>query len=256
MLVPGPAGTRFGEIAWFEQIDSTNRYLLDQARSGAPGPLVAVADRQSAGRGRLGRVWQAPAGASLLVSVMVRPTVPVERWPQLLGACGVAAVAVITELCDVPAKLKWPNDVVVHDKKLGGLLAEVAGDAVVLGMGLNLDWSSFPSDIANTATAVSMLGGRVQPQRVVLHAWLRRLDWWLREVERSPEGFALLQWHQRARSATLGRDVRVELPDAELLGRAVDLTPHGELIVQTSDGERHIVAVGDIVHLRALDSST
>src|SRR5690349_4421742 len=106
--------TRFREVQWFAEIDSTNRYLIEQARAGAPDGLVAVADLQHSGKGRLGRVWTAPSGASLLVSVLVRPRLPRDHWPWLTAAAGLAAVETATSCCDVPARMKWPNDVVLE----------------------------------------------------------------------------------------------------------------------------------------------
>src|SRR4051794_28058193 len=103
----GPAGTRFATIEWFDTIDSTNTYLVARARGGAPDGLVAVADEQRAGRGRLGRTWWSPPGGSLLVSVLLRPAVGVERWPLLTTAAGVAAADALVALGDVPARMKW-----------------------------------------------------------------------------------------------------------------------------------------------------
>src|SRR3954447_7765800 len=115
-------GTRFAEVRWFSEIDSTNRYLVDEARAGAADGLVAVADVQHAGRGRLGRVWSAPPGASLLVSVLVRPRLPRERWTWLTAAAGVAAVEMATSCCDLPARTKWPNDVLLDGGPAPGKL--------------------------------------------------------------------------------------------------------------------------------------
>ena len=248
--LPGPRSTRFHAIHWFDEIDSTNRYLLDCAAAGAAGGLVAVADRQTAGRGRMGRAWQAPAGASLLVSVLLRPTVPVDQWAMLVAPAGLAAVRTVTTLCDLPAQLKWPNDVMVHDKKLAGLLAESNQNAVVVGMGLNLNWPVLPDDIAQTATAVSLAGGRVQPRRIVLDSWLRNFEAWLQVVERAPINSATLRFAQRSVSATLGRRVRVETVNGSIEGIADDLAIDGRLVVRTDSGERLSLATGDVVHLR------
>lgn len=249
--LPGPRPTRFGPIEWFHEIDSTNRYLLDAARQGAAGGLVAVADTQTAGRGRLGRTWQAPVGGSLLVSVLLRPTTPVDSWPTMVGCAGLAAVDVLTVACDLPARLKWPNDVVVGDAKIAGILAESTGEAVVVGMGLNIDWPSVPDELDGIATAVSLSGGRVQPRVLVLLEWLRRLDHWLRVLERGTEGEHLLRIAQRARSATLGRRVRIELADEHFVGTAVALAGDGHLVVRTDDGAERTVTTGDVIHLRA-----
>ncbi len=251
--LPGSVGTRFHQIHWFDDIDSTNRYLIDAARTGAPNGLVAVADMQSAGRGRLGRSWQAPVGASLLVSVLLRPQLPIDQWPLLMGPAGLSAVAAVTTLCDLGARLKWPNDVVVGDRKIAGLLAEATNDAAVIGMGLNIDWADVPDDIAHTATAVSLSGGRVQSRRVILDAWLRGFDARLRLLESGPAGLRAVRFEQLARSATLGRRVRVEASIETIEGVAIDINPGGQIVVQLDDGTIRSYASGDVVHLRALD---
>ena len=251
--LPGPSSTRFTRIHWFDEIDSTNRYLLDAAQAGAASGLVAVADAQTAGRGRMGRNWHAPVGGSLLVSVLLRPTVPLDQWSMLVAPAGLAAVTTVTTLCDLPARLKWPNDVVVHDKKLAGLLAESNQDAVVVGMGLNIDWPEMPDDIVQTATAVSLAGGRVQPRRVVLDSWLRNFETWLQVIERAPGNTARLRYAQRSVSATLGRRVRVETLNGNIDGFAHDLGVDGRLVVRTDSGEFVHFATGDVVHLRAVE---
>ena len=149
----------------FEELDSTNRYLVDEARAGAPEGVVAVADRQTAGRGRLNRTWEAPPGSSLLVSVLLRP----DLLPTHLHSTTMAAAVAASDACDEVAGfrplLKCPNDVVVEDRKLAGLLAEaeLSGDhvdAVVVGMGLNVNWDRPPPGLAGTAVAASEVAGR------------------------------------------------------------------------------------------------
>jgi BirA family biotin operon repressor/biotin-[acetyl-CoA-carboxylase] ligase len=248
--------TRFTEVQWFAEIDSTNRYLVEQAHAGAPDGLVALADVQHAGKGRLGRVWSAPPGASLLVSVLVRPRLPRDHWPWLTGATGLAAVETVVSCCDLPARMKWPNDVVLVPPsqapgKLAGILAEAAGDAVVIGMGLNIAWDEVPDELAGIATAVSLAGGRVVPRSVFLAEWLNRLERYMALLERSPhDGVAHLRRLATSRSATLGRRVRAELPDRAIEGTAVALDTNGALIVESDDGTSTIVGAGDVIHLR------
>ncbi len=124
----------------FARLDSTNRHVLDQARRGAPQGLVAVADHQTAGRGRLGREWVSPPGASLLASVLWRPELPVERLHLLTFAMGLAAAAACQRVARFRPGLKWPNDLVVDGAKLAGVLAEADLPVVVVGIGVNLDW--------------------------------------------------------------------------------------------------------------------
>ncbi len=150
--VPAPPDTRFGPIRRFADIDSTNRYLLDEARTGAHEGAVAVADYQSAGRGRLGRRWEAPPGANLLMSVLLRPTLAIEELHLCTVAVALAAADACERVAGVVPELKWPNDLMVGGRKLAGILAEAlpgrsgpvsaspTTPAVVVGLGLNVGW--------------------------------------------------------------------------------------------------------------------
>ena len=248
--------TRFAAVEWFAEIDSTNRYLVAAAHDSVQGyERVAVADVQHAGRGRLDRQWNAAPGSSLLVSVLVRPALPREHWTWLTGAAGLAAVETVTSCCDLPARSKWPNDVVldlgVRPGKLAGLLSEVTGDAVVIGMGLNVAWDAVPDELEGIATAVSLAGGRVVAREVLLAEWLGRLERHLGELERDPAGgAAVLRERLRSCSATLGRRVRAELPARAVEGVAVDLDTDGALVIAGDDGTRTTVGAGDVIHLR------
>src|SRR5262249_27789658 len=157
---------------WFDSLDSTNRYVLDEARRGAPEGLVAVADFQTAGRGRRGRGWGAPPGASLLASVLLRPALGPGRTPPGWMAGGAAMAEAVTRVAGFTPGLKWPNDLVVGDRKLAGILAERDGDAVVVGTGVNVDWHEFPPEIAATATACNLEAGHAVDRRALLDAFL------------------------------------------------------------------------------------
>jgi BirA family biotin operon repressor/biotin-[acetyl-CoA-carboxylase] ligase len=245
------AATRFGPIERFTTIDSTNRWLLDQARTGAPTGLVAVADTQTAGRGRLDRSWSAPPGGSLLVSVLLRPQLPLDRWHLLTITAGIAAAEVVMRLTDgvVTPKLKWPNDLVLESGKLAGLLAERADDALVVGMGLNVDWPEVPTELASIATAISLAGAIDVPSRdAVLFAWLRRWHGWL-EIVAAPDGPQRVHAANQRSSATIGSEVRVELHAESFVGTAIAIDEAGHLVLDTTNGRR-TVSAGDVVHLR------
>jgi BirA family biotin operon repressor/biotin-[acetyl-CoA-carboxylase] ligase len=256
-------GGRFDRITWVRETGSTNADLLARARDGAPDGEVLVADHQSAGRGRLGRSWEAPAGASLLVSILVRPILPVAQGHLLTVALGLAAVDALHEVASVAAALKWPNDVVAPDsqvgdgpvdRKLGGILAEsVVADgrleAVVIGMGLNVRWPSvLPPELASIAVAANHLSATEVDREVLLRAVLVAFEVELAALDR-PGGAAELRHRYRGRCRTIGREVRVELPDGSFSGPATDVTDDGHLVVATPDGDR-TVAAGDVVHLR------
>jgi BirA family biotin operon repressor/biotin-[acetyl-CoA-carboxylase] ligase len=242
---PQLSATRFAPVHWFERIDSTNRYALDQATHGVPEGLVAVADEQTAGRGRLGREWTAPSRASLLVSVLLRPQLASDRIHLVTLAAALAAVEAVNQLAGVRAAIKWPNDVVVDDRKLAGILAEATSGAVVVGMGLNVRWDAFPPELQETATALNLAAAStdgVEPP-TVLTAWLLAFEARLQDLDGVIDDAA-------ARSATLGRRVRVELPNDTLTGIASALTDEGYLVVRRDDGSDRVVTAGDVVHLR------
>ena len=216
-------------MRWFTTVDSTNRYLLDEAARGAADGVVAVADEQHAGRGRLGRSWIAPPGAALLVSVLLRP----ELAPARVHLVTLAAALALTDVVGEPARIKWPNDVVIDDRKLAGILAESDGaGAVVVGMGCNIDGAWFPPDLRDTATAIAI------ERHELLVAWLRAYEARLGALDD-------VIVDATARSATIGRRVRVELAHEVFEGAARALTPEGYLVV---DGR--VVSAGDVVHLR------
>jgi BirA family biotin operon repressor/biotin-[acetyl-CoA-carboxylase] ligase len=248
----------------FETIDSTNRWVLEESRAGAPEGLVAVAEHQEAGRGRRGRSWDAPPGSSLLVSVLLRPgswgegswgegsrggAITPGRLHLLTMAAGLALLEAVGAVAGVGAALKWPNDLVVGDRKLAGLLAEaeVSGTGevrtVVLGVGCNVNQRAFPADLADTATSCALEAGREVDREALLVAFLDALARRLATLDSVALDY-------RARLATLGRAVRVDLGDDIVEGTAVDVDPDGRLEVERPDGSRVAIAVGDVVHLR------
>ena len=232
----------------FESIDSTNRWLLDAARAGAAAGLVAVADHQDAGRGRRGRSWESAPGASLLVSVLLRPDLELEHVQLVTMAAALALADAVLAVSSVDAGLKWPNDLVVGDRKLAGLLAEadVADGrvrALVVGAGCNLRQRKFPKELADLATSCFLESGREPERDEVLAAYLERLGAQLDDPERVLADY-------RARLVTLGRSVRVERERDTVVGIATDVDDRGRLVVSPPAREPVVIAAGDVVHLR------
>lgn len=264
------ARRRFTDVRRVAETGSTNSDVMALARDGAAEGVVVVADHQTAGRGRAGRSWTAPPGASLLCTILLRPPAPVA--PLVTFAVALAAAEAVEELCGVPAGLKWPNDLVIEGadgstRKLAGILAEAewppAAQAaagyrapgaheravVAVGIGLNVRWpQDLPEELADIAVALNHLTDRSVDRDEVLDTMLDHLDdHYDRLVSEGPEGL-LDQW--RARSATIGRRVRVDLGTDDVVGTAVDVTAEGHLVLDTLEGGRRVVAVGDVVHLR------
>jgi BirA family biotin operon repressor/biotin-[acetyl-CoA-carboxylase] ligase len=234
------------DVRWVAEVDSTNSVALELARDGAPEGLVIVADHQTAGRGRLGRVWESPPGASLLASFLLRPgdDLPPDHAHLLTAAVGLAAAAACADLTGVRPDLKWPNDLVVGRRKLGGILAEadVRGArlaTVVVGLGLNVAWAPGPE-------AISL--SEVSTAEVDRDALLERI---LSELDRRYPVIDPVAAEFRLRCSTLGQRVHVEMANDAFEGVAVELSPEGHLGVDRADGSRRWVAAGDVTHVRS-----
>ena len=244
----------FWRVEEFDEIDSTNTWLAEQARRGAPEGLVARADYQSAGRGRLERTWESAPGSALLCSVLLRPTLASVDLAYAVAAVALSTRAALATLSGLNVSLKWPNDLVVHDRKLGGLLAEVVASgsdfAVVVGLGLNLTGHG---TVNPHATNLWRESGESFGAREVLDAVLVELES-RRELLELPDGLATLLVEWRGALSTIGRRVRVVQHDGEREGIALDIDEHGGLVVDTA-GERRVFTVGDVVHVRVGESS-
>jgi BirA family transcriptional regulator, biotin operon repressor / biotin---[acetyl-CoA-carboxylase] ligase len=255
----GP-GSGWREVLVVDETASTNTDLAQRARAGAAPGLVLVAEHQTGGRGRLGRVWTAPPRSGLTWSLLVEPAgVPAERWPWIPLLAGVAVVEGVRRVTEVEATLKWPNDLLVGDRKLAGLLSERietrASSLVVVGVGLNV---TLRRDELPTPDATSLLleHAATTDRTVVLREVLRVFDRLFSEwVGLSGDPRAGLAESYARRCSTLGRTVQVALPTGSTLtGEAVRVDPHGRLVVRTGSGEE-AVGAGDVVHVRpALDS--
>jgi len=210
---------RFADVRWFPELDSTNRLAADLARAGAGDGVVVGAENQTAGRGRRGRTWESRPGTSLLVSVILRPA------PALVTlAAGLAAAEACRAVAGAAVGLKWPNDLLLDGRKLGGILSELVAGAAVVGLGLNLAWAP---------PGAACLGAAVDRQ-AVLGAYLAGLE---------TPGDVLARY--RDWCTTLGRRVRVEVPGGAVEGVATDVDGDGRLVV---DGRA--IAAGDVIHLR------
>ena len=246
-----PAGGLWTEVRLVAQTGSTNADLAAAARAGAAEGLVLVAEHQTAGRGRAGRGWSSPPRAGLAVSVLLRPAVATTRWgwlPLLAGVALAGSVTRVTGLAEV--RLKWPNDLLVGGAKAAGILAEVAGAAVVLGVGLNVTQRA--GELPAGATSLALAGVPGPDREALLAGLLADLaDWYGRWQDAGGDADrAGLRVAYRSRSATIGSRVRVRLPDgAELAGTADTVDHDGRLVLRTGTGVRSLAA-GDVTHLR------
>jgi BirA family transcriptional regulator, biotin operon repressor / biotin---[acetyl-CoA-carboxylase] ligase len=225
------------------RVDSTQAVAFGLAAEGAGDRTVVVADSQAAGRGRRGRVWLDEPGASLLLSVVLRPRLEPTRLPLLSLAAAVAVAETLGEVFHLAPRLKWPNDVLVADRKIAGILLESRlGPAplVVLGIGVNLTQRTFPPALTGRATSVALETDRRVDRETLLGALLEALDRQRADLERGALADVLERW--RALSDTLGRTVIVD----DVRGVATDIDDGGALVVADDDGRRHLVVAGEV----------
>lgn len=237
----------WNEVHVLQTVGSTNDLVATAARGGQPEGLVVVAEHQTGGRGRLDRQWVSPPRAGLTFSVLLRPAVAaaVRPWVPLLLAT--AAAEALSARCDLDVSLKWPNDLLVGGRKVGGMLAESTGDAVVVGIGLNVSTRGDELPRAD-ATSLSIETGGVVDRLPVLLAVLRAMGPAYTSWDGAAESAAR---RYRARCDTIGRPVRVSLPGGTTLdGEAADVDDSGCLVVRAADGTTTAVSAGDVVHVR------
>jgi BirA family transcriptional regulator, biotin operon repressor / biotin---[acetyl-CoA-carboxylase] ligase len=228
------------EVRLLAEAGSTNQLAVaDPVRH-----RVVVADHQQAGRGRLDREWVTPPGAALTFSAVFDPVVEPEWWPVIPLVAGYAVARALGGF----ATLKWPNDVMIDDRKVSGILVERVNTRppmVVIGIGVNVDQSADELPVP-TATSLALAGHPVD-RTALFGDVLRHLRIWLGSFARSPNTF-LNQY--RGRSATLERDVRVELPGHRTVeGRVSDFDAYGRMLLDTAAGPLTLSA-GDVVHVR------
>ncbi|MFI7597169.1 biotin--[acetyl-CoA-carboxylase] ligase [Actinoplanes sp. NPDC049681] len=262
LVVPGGMWHRVDVVG---ETGSTNADVSQAARDGAAEGLVIVAEQQVAGRGRRDRQWVSPPRAGLTLSVLLRPGVadadrgwnpaPQRTWGWLPLLAGVALAEAVQRVAEIDASLKWPNDLLVGEGKAAGILAEVAGDAVVVGIGLNVSTRAeeLPETTGLPATSLRVAGAEVTDRDPLLRALLRGFARWYggwRETGGDAELCGLLGAYRRG-CATLGRDVRVLLPEGgALTGAATSVDGDGQLVIRTADGAERRVSAGDVLHVR------
>lgn len=248
-------GGLWREVLVVDETGSTNADVAERARSGAAEGLVLVAEHQTAGRGRLDRSWSAPPRSGLSFSVLLRPfDVPTNRWPLLPLLVGLGVARSVAKVADVEVALKWPNDLLVGDRKLGGILTErvetPTGPAAVVGVGLNVSLREAELPVP-AAISLALAGAQATDRDTVLRAALRGIavEYEAWRAAAGDGGGRLLPAY-RQMCATIGRQVRVHLAGDRLLeGEAVDVDADGSLVVHTSSG-MEIVTAGDVIHLR------
>ena len=232
-------------IDWFPSVTSTMILAARAARDGCASGTVIGADGQVAGIGRHGHGWHSEAEAGLYVSIVLRVPVEASVLPVVMLALGVATQEAISEVSGLAADIRWPNDVMINGKKAAGILAQLEGAAVVAGIGINVNHTMFPAEVAPLATSLFLEGKRGISREDLLVALLHAVDDSMKILveQGSP---AILDMFTRASSYAQGRRVRVEQNGAIIEGTTCGLDSSGFLVVREDDGKETTILAGGV----------
>ena len=238
------------QVHWFETLDSTNTRAKAMAQQGAPQGTVLIAAHQSGGRGRMGRSFSSPAGMGLYLSVILRPGCPAQQLMHLTCAAGVAACNAVEAVCGIRPGIKWINDLILQDRKLGGILTEMSVDPkngtveyAVIGIGINCLQTTrdLPPEIQDMA--ISLRAAGVDPDLPALAAALIESLYQMSLQLRQPEKCMAVY---RRDCVTLGRRVVFTVSDTPQQGTALDVDDAGALLVRLEDGAVRTVNSGEV----------
>lgn len=246
-LAPG----RFGRpILYFPIVDSTNEAVRRLAGEGAGEGTAVVGDLQLQGRGRRGRRWLSRPGEGLCLSLLLRPELPPARAAGVTILAAVAAALAIEDRTGLRPGLKWPNDLLLEGRKVGGILAETGLDRdgeryLVLGIGINVHGTGFPPELEGRATSLRLAGGRETGRAELAAGILNELERLYRGFKPAGDILGALPYY-RDRSVTVGRRVRASGPGGEISGRALGITEEGGLLLRGEDGREIILSSGEV----------
>ncbi|HYK58692.1 MAG TPA: biotin--[acetyl-CoA-carboxylase] ligase [Bryobacteraceae bacterium] len=240
-MAPDIPGRR---IEWFESIDSTMIRAAALARERCPHGTIVGADEQTAGVGRQGRSWHSKKGEGLYVSMVLRLPVESRALPVVMLALGLAAQEAIAQTASLAPDLRWPNDVLIGGRKCAGILAQLEGDAIIAGTGINVSQTGFPHGLATPATSLLLEGARVSREQL-LAALAGAVDR-LCSVLMEDGAAAILRMFEASSSYARGRRVRVEQEDGEMIGVTRGLDESGFLIVEQDGGKLTKILTGGV----------
>jgi BirA family biotin operon repressor/biotin-[acetyl-CoA-carboxylase] ligase len=248
-------------IYLFTSLESTNQTALKMGEFSAassnaiPNGTLILADTQTEGRGRLGRRWISPPGVNLYASLILRPVIPMRDTPVVTCLAAVSVVEAVRAYTHLEAVIKWPNDVLIREKKVAGILTELGtrqnqSHHVVIGIGINVnsDRETFPDEIRPTATSLKAeLGRAINRNKLVAELCNKFEEVYIKLLN---EGTDPLLEKFRSFTTTLGRRIRVITPGKTVEGWAEDVDPHGALILRTKEQTHELIHSGDVIHLR------
>lgn len=232
-------------IDFYESIRSTQNEAIILAEAGAPAGTAVVAATQTAGIGRQGHSWHSEPDAGLYVSLILYPPIDPSTRPILTLALGLATAEAIRKVAAIDCDLRWPNDVLINSRKAAGILVQLAGNAAVAGIGINVNHEAFPAEIADIATSLRLATGRPQDPADLLIALIQSATAWtdkLRTEGKSP----ILEAFTRISTYAQGKRVHVDMGDGQIEGITAGLSDYGFLQIRTPDGTLETVLAGGV----------
>jgi len=248
-------GSLFGKrVFHYFKMDSTNRAAIELGLAGEPEGTVVMAEEQTAGRGRAGRSWHSEKGTGLYVSILLRPRLAPAQTPLLTMLAGISAQAAVEAVTGLAPELKWPNDLLLNGKKLGGILTEMHAEPsavrfVVVGIGINTNQEKFPTELAAIATSLRKESGRITFRLELL---VRLLSQFESDYSRflSEGARFVVERFQEVSNFAKGRRVRVDTGLESYVGTTAGLSPDGLLLVKRENGPATTVIAGDVTEVR------
>jgi len=242
------------DLFFFPSLSSTNSVAAELATQTDRKAFIVVADHQTAGRGRLNRSWESPPGSNIYVSIVLRPELHPRDTTILTLLAGVAAASALRERAGVDVRLKWPNDLLIGPKKVGGILTEMRASAesvqfAIIGIGINVHYrtADMPLEIRSIATSLAEETNITLSRSKILAALIGMIDLWLKKLTQNGKITIIEQW--RTLSATLGKTVSVKQGDTVIDGIAEDIDSEGFLLVRQLDGTLVSIYAGDVSHI-------
>ncbi|WP_113672429.1 biotin--[acetyl-CoA-carboxylase] ligase [Vallitalea guaymasensis] len=238
------------KIINFDKLDSTNQQAKKLALEGASNGTVVIAEEQTAGKGRRGKMWVSPPGTGIWMSAILRPSVMPENASMLTLVAGLAVCKAVREITNLEASIKWPNDIVVNGKKICGLLTEMNSEIdfinfVVVGIGINVNIEKFPPELDNIATSLMIEGNQSYQRKILVKRTLEIFeDYYKKYLETEDLTKIIEEYNEHC--INIGRKVRVTGRKQDITGNVKCVTNKGELIVTDQQGEDIVVTSGEV----------
>ncbi|HTX14048.1 MAG TPA: biotin--[acetyl-CoA-carboxylase] ligase [Candidatus Baltobacteraceae bacterium] len=229
------------QVAFFDSITSTMHEASAMAAAGCPSGAAVVAEEQTAGLGRHGHTWHSEPGSGLYVSVVLR----IPPHAVLTLALGLATAESIARVTDLQPDLRWPNDIMIGEKKTAGILVQLVDSAVIAGIGINVNHPSFPPEIAHEATSLRLAAGHPHSREELLTTLLPTIDSFCRMLtEAGPK--PIIDLFEQHSTYARGKPVTVDQPGGTIAGITAGLDPYGFLKVRSADGQEHLILAGGV----------